>query len=361
MIGAMAAIPTASAHPRQGDEPERHRPLRFNTDGRLTIVQFTDTQDGPDTDPRTVALINAVLDDQRPDLVVFTGDQLTDACRTPSDVHRAIDNIVRPVDDRRIPWLMVLGNHDEDHTPRTGVDAAAMLEIYRSYPHNINRRGPRGVSGTGNMHELVLSANSNTPVFNIWALDSGRYAPEQIANQNVFEDFLMGWSWMPRWEWIHRDQVRWYVRTSEDLESEYGHTMPSLMFFHIPLQEFRQMYENDAFKRAHPELGLAPQHEVVGERNEDECPGLFNSGLFAAVQERGDVKGIFVGHDHVNDYVGNYFGVTLGYSANSGFATYGLGGPDNDRMRGARVFVVNERDPSRFSTRMVRARDYGIR
>lgn len=356
LLAALAVGPAAASEGERG----HHRPLRFSAEGKLKIVQFTDTQDGPNTDPRTVALIRAVLDDQKPDVVLFTGDQLTSASKTPDDVRRVIDNIVRPVDDRRIPWLVVFGNHDEDHTPRTGLDRAAMLRIYRSYPYNLNRESPEGVTGTGVMHALVLGSHSEAPAFNLWALDSGRYAPEKIAGQVVAEEFLLGWSWMPDWAWIPHDQVRWYTRTSEKLEREHGRKIPSLMFFHIPLQEFRQMYENDAYKRAHPELGLLPQHGVVGERNEDECPGPFNSGLFAAALERGDVKGMFVGHDHVNDYAGNYFGITLGYSANSGFATYGLGGPDNHRMRGARVFEVEERDPWRFATRMVRAREYGI-
>jgi hypothetical protein len=292
--------------------------------------------------------------------VVFTGDQLTSACKTPDDVRKAIDNIVRPVDERRIPWLVAFGNHDEDQTPATGMDEAAMLKIYMSYPYNVNRAGPAGVTGTGNMNLLVRGHHSGAPAFNVWALDSGRYAPAKIAGQVLDEDALLGWGWMPTWDWIKHDQVSWYTRTSEQLEREHGRKIPSLMFFHIPLQEFRQMYDNDAYKRAHPELGLLPQHGVVGERNEDECPGPFNSGLFAAALERGDVKGVFVGHDHVNDYVGNYFGIQLGYSANTGFATYGLGGPENHRMRGARVFQIDERDPASFKTRMVRAIDYGI-
>jgi 3',5'-cyclic AMP phosphodiesterase CpdA len=363
ILGAMliaALAPASSAAQERGDADDAHRLPRFDRAGQLKIVQFTDTQDGPNTDPRTVALIRAVLDDQKPDLVVFTGDQLTRACKTPDDVRKAIDNIVRPVDERRIPWLVVFGNHDEDQTPATGLDEASMLRIYMSYPYNVNRTGPEGITGTGNMNLLVRGRHSDDPVFAVWAIDSGRYAPAKIAGQVLEEDALLGWGWMPTWDWIKHDQVSWYTRTSEKLEREHGRKVPSLMFFHIPLQEFRTMYDNDAYKRAHPELGLIPQHGVVGERNEDECPGPFNSGLFAAALERGDVKGIFVGHDHVNDYVGNYFGILLGYSANSGFATYGLGGPENHRMRGARVFQIDERDPAKVVTRMVRAIDYGI-
>jgi hypothetical protein len=100
---------------------------------------------------------------------------------------------------------------------------------------------------------------------------------------------------------------------------------------------------------------------VTGEKNENVGAGAFNSGLFGAVMDRGDVAGIFVGHDHVNDFTGDYFGVRLGYSANVGFGTYGLEGDDKDRMRGARVFRIREDVPRAFETFMVYARDYGVR
>ncbi len=101
---------------------------------------------------------------------------------------------------------------------------------------------------------------------------------------------------------------------------------------------------------------------VVGERNQDECPGPFNSGLYSALLERGDVKGVFVGHDHINDYVGNYFGIVLGYAASAGFGTYGLpvNEPEPNRLRGARVFILHEDAPNDFETYMAYAKDYGI-
>ena len=49
--------------------------LRFGPDGTFTIVHFTDTQDDQDIDPRTVRLMEAVLDAQEPDLVIFTRGQ----------------------------------------------------------------------------------------------------------------------------------------------------------------------------------------------------------------------------------------------------------------------------------------------
>jgi len=287
-------------------------------------------------------LIDAVLDDQQPDLVVFTGDNVRSGPESADDVWAAIDNIAKPVDSRGIPWLITFGNHDEDHTPSTGVTEPAMLEYYMSFPNNINRPSDDGVYGTGNMHVLIMGSRTDEPVFNVWALDAGHYSPDTIGGQPIANDSL------PGWDWIKQTQVSWYYETSAVLEKRFGHKIPSLMFFHIPLWEFGHMWE----RREH--------HNVHGEKNESVSSAPFNSGLFAAVLERGDVVGIFVGHDHVNDYVGDYFGIRLGYAANTGFGAYGLDGPERERMRGARVFVLDEEDPTDLETYMVYARDYGI-
>lgn len=76
---------------------------------------------------------------------------------------------------------------------------------------------------------------------------------------------------------------------------------------------------------------------------------------------QGDVKGVFCGHDHINTYCGNYYGILLGYAGNTGFGTYGLSGPDRNRLRGARVFNLDENhDGVLADTHMVFAKDYGI-
>jgi hypothetical protein len=319
-----------------------HPTLRFDDDGTFTIVHFTDVQDDQEIDPRTVRLMEAVLDDQQPDLVVFTGDNVRSGPETADDVRKAIDNLAHPVDSRGIPWLITFGNHDEDHTPKTGMDEGAMLEYYMSFSNNLNRSGPEGVNGTGNMQVLVYGSDGDGPRFNVWALDSGRYSSDSIAGQSIEADGLRSY------DWIRPSQVSWYARTSQEIESRFGNKVHGLMFFHIPLPEFDLMWEN------------RERHGVVGEKNENVAPGSFNSGLFGAVMDRGDVLGIFAGHDHVNDFVGDYFGVTLGYSANVGFGTFGLEGEEPNRLRGARVFVVLENESESFETFMVYARDYGI-
>lgn len=75
----------------------------------------------------------------------------------------------------------------------------------------------------------------------------------------------------------------------------------------------------------------------VGRRAENECPGALNPGMFAAMAETGSILGVFVGHDHDNDYIVAHHGIALGYGRFSGGnTTY------NNLRPGARVIVLHE-------------------
>ncbi|OCA87262.1 metallophosphoesterase family protein [Pseudobacillus wudalianchiensis] len=328
--------------------------LKFNPDGKFKIVQFNDPQDDERIDRRTLQLMEKVLDAEKPDFVVINGDMLASGPDTPLEVKQAINNLAQPMEQRKIHWAVTFGNHDEDSTPKNGLDEAAMLKIYMSYPHNMNEPSEKGLTGTGNSHLLINNSKGTTPAFNLWLLDSGRYAPDEIAGQN-FEGY-------PDWDWLRFDQVNWYYEMSKKLEKRFNRKVPSLMFMHIPLWEHRYMWFASKEEMSEAKHALAvKKHSITGERNEDECPGPINSGMFSAILHRGDVKGVFCGHDHINTYAGNYYGVMLGYGGNCGFGAYGLSGAERNRLRGARVFTLDEKkEDVLVDTYMVFAKDYGI-
>lgn len=350
-----AATPAAAAP--TGNDPYRFpgkAELKFKKNGTFRIVQFNDTQDDERIDPRTLELMRAVLDDKKPDFVILDGDNITGGVDTVLEAKQAINNVIQPMEERKIPFAVTFGNHDEDSTEVNGYDEADQLAFYRSYKYNYNPPTAKGVTGQGNSYVLINGRNGRTPRFNLWLLDSGRYAPSSIDGQN-FEGY-------PTWDWLRADQVDWYYQASSDLEKKYRRKIPGLLFIHIPLWEYRFMWfgSTDGRTEADHARGVE-RHGIVGERNEDECPGPFNSGLFNAIQTRGDVKGVFCGHDHVNTYVGNYYGVLLGYAGNTGFGTYGLSGDEQHRLRGARVYELDENvDGVLKETYMVWASDYGI-
>src|SRR5690554_810322 len=104
--------------------------LLFNEEGTFKIVQFTDmhyVHGNPKSDT-TLLLITRVLDAEKPDMVVFTGDIVT------GPVQQGWDAVTRPVIEKNIPFAVTLGNHDHEQ----GVTRATIAEIVTSYPYNLN-------------------------------------------------------------------------------------------------------------------------------------------------------------------------------------------------------------------------------
>ena len=115
------------------------------------------------------------------------------------------------------------------------------------------------------------------------------------------------------------------------------------MFLHIPLQEINNIMQPGKFEE---------------EMNEVASCSVMNSGLLLQLFERGDVKGIFAGHDHINNFVGDWYGIKLGFSGSIGYTGYGLKGTNDaevNRLRGARIFMINENEPETFTTKYVTA------
>lgn len=320
--------------------------LKFHADGTFKIMQMSDYQDfinaeKPAVHPKSVKLMQAALDKEKPDLVVMTGDMIG-GDMDAKQLQDYIAQMVQPLEERKIPWLITYGNHDEDAVKALdeGWNKVKQLEYYRSFENNINRSSMSGAQGTntdknntyavGDMYELIYDNAGAEPLYVIWALDSNRY---DAATDG--------------YDWLRFEQIAWYYNTSKELEAKHG-KLNALMFYHIPTPEWHEMAAN------------AMAYKASGNRYEVECPAKINSGLFAAALARGDVRGMFAGHDHVNDYVGNYYGIYLGYDANIGYQTYGLGGDKNDAMRGVRVFELDQNKLDTFATRMVYASDLGV-
>lgn len=133
-LGAMPEIPVARLSVRRGEvksEPVDPQPgLRVGKDGNFKIVQISDThmvtgtgvcRDAIDAhgqplppreaDPLTVKFLGRVLDAEKPDLVILTGDQIHHD--TP-DSQSALFKVVAPIIERSIPYAAVFGNHDDE-------------------------------------------------------------------------------------------------------------------------------------------------------------------------------------------------------------------------------------------------------
>ncbi|PCH69786.1 MAG: hypothetical protein COC06_06780 [Bacteroidales bacterium] len=276
--------------------------LKFNNKGKFKIVQFTDMHFRCNTPKSKLVLqmMNEVLDTEKPDLVIFTGDIVS------SDTLLKGWNIVtKPLIDRAIPWAVTIGNHDDEHDKKR----EEILPLIEKFPYNQTKVGPKSVYGYGNYTLSVKSANSNIDAFLLYCMDSNNYST------------IKG---IKGYGWFRNSQINWYKQTSDSFtKKNNGTPMSSLAFFHIPLFEYIEAWEKN-------------QLNPIGVKNEKVCSPKINTGMYACMLQQGDIMGTFVGHDHDNNYVAPLHNIALVYGRFSGGDTYGK------LINGARVIELEE-------------------
>lgn len=266
-----------------------NRTLRMRADGTFTIVQFTDLHwnDGSSTDLRTRALMERVLAAEKPDLIVFTGDVIESLrCTDPEQSFRDALSVAA---SSGIPWAAIFGNHDSEGN----VSRERLMHAQLSLPGTVAVSGPTEVEGIGNF-SLPIEDKDGRLRAALYCFDSGSYSDYAEA---------------PGYGWIRERQLAWFRKEAEAYrQCNGGLPLPSLAFLHIPFPEYRDVWN----KR----ICYGHRYEKVG------CPPV-NSGLFAAMLDTKAIHGVFCGHDHINDYVGELYGIRLCYGRSSGYSTYG--------------------------------------
>lgn len=312
--------------------------LRFNSDHKFKIMQIADTQEIPAVSPDTLSLINNALDREKPDLVIFTGDQIKGYSKKfkkdPAIIESTIDTLVEPIAKRNIPFMVTYGNHDA----QCGVDNRGQYKFYAKYDNFISG-DLRNSDDVGTADIQIYSSTEDKPVFELYIIDSHGKAKD-------------GAGYAP----VNKEQIEWYVSRREQLKAENGDYLPSLVFQHIPVPEFFDVIKKvpKGTKGAVPAYG-AHENEYFVLNDETIAEGGFmlespaspdvNTGEFEAMSEKGDVLGIYVGHDHNNSFVVKYKGVDLGYTQGAGFNVYGPG-----ENRGVRIFELDETAPREYKT-----------
>lgn len=312
--------------------------LRFNSDHKFKIMQIADTQEIPAVSPDTLSLINNALDREKPDLVIFTGDQIKGYSKKfkkdPAIIESTIDILVEPIAKRNIQFMVTYGNHDA----QCGIDNRGQYKFYAKYDNFISG-DLRNADDVGTADIQIYSSTEDKPVFGLYIIDSHGKAKD-------------GAGYAP----VDKEQIEWYVSRREQLKAENGDYLPSLVFQHIPVPEFFDVIKKvpKGTKGAVPAYG-AHENEYFVLNDETIAEGGFmlespaspdvNTGEFEAMSEKGDVLGIYVGHDHNNSFVVKYKGVDLGYTQGAGFNVYGPG-----ENRGVRIFELDETAPREYKT-----------
>ena len=309
---------------------------------KFKLLVISDLHCVLDFDKRILADINTLLDKTRPDLVIINGDLVwKNGCENEENFRSVVKGVTAPFEERKIPWAYCFGNHDDERS----FHRSLMQPIYEEFDHCISYAGEKDVDGAANFVLPVWSEDGEKIKFNIWGLDSHDSLSDYVKQYNLnpdmwfykFDDPLHPGG---NYDTIKFTQIMWYWQKSLEIEKAMGEKVPGLMCFHIPLPEFITLYRNVA------------QTKYKGTRREGVGCSLFNSGLFNAIVQRGDVKTVICGHDHINDFEGSLCSVTLAMDGGISYDGY-----CDDDLRGGRVVEINEDDPFNIKTYMVRVND----
>lgn len=312
------------------------------TDGKLKVMQVSDLQDTKRTCVDTLRFIDAALEKEKPDIIVLTGDQLDvvgiwgEGEVNRQNVRRAIKGLFSVFEKHGIPYALTFGNHDGE----TGVSVEEQAKIYAELKHCIgfeDLNDGRPCAGTFNIP--VLSSDRERTVLNFYMMDT----------HNTKEDRA--------YKGLYDDQLEWYEKKSDELGR-----VPSMVFQHIaPDQVYELLTEvKKGTKGALPAYGKRGGEYFVlnGEKIKSmhsygETPSVTheNNREFSLMKERGDVIGIFFGHDHYNGFIGNTQGMDLGYCPGAGYNTYGL------KNRAVRIFEFDENDVRNYNSYIVEYKD----
>ncbi|MBR3802036.1 MAG: metallophosphoesterase [Clostridia bacterium] len=336
MAAAMLFSLTVSAADDFSAQPENT--LQFGEDGKFRILQIADTQDDMFPSPGMIKMIETAVEKYEPDLVIFTGDN-TGTVDLKIDAKYAIKAIIDPIADAGIPFTFVFGNHDAEN-----VSKETHFSAYRSYENCLAYDADPEIYGMGT-HNLTIKSSDGTKVaYNLWMFDSNMY--DENGN----------------YDYIHDDQLDWYVNTSNALKAENGgEVVPSIAFQHIVPYEIKEYVvetpELDPSgytdKNTGKHYALNPEYAEEGSiLREYPCPSAFHGAQMSKFVQQGDVNAVFVGHDHVNDYIvhtrmnaADGAAIDIVNTPGASFQSYG-----DDEMRGCRIIDLDESNPWEYET-----------
>lgn len=266
--------------------------LTVQADAAFKICQITDIHLGTfplkEEDKRTLAGIDQVLTANEFDLIMVTGDLIWGKINeAPKE---SLAELFKVLNRSGVPVALTYGNHDAE-----GTFSRSDLRNYENMLVNpATKENPFVINDREN---YTLDIYQDEGVRNrIFVWDSGDY-----FNSAVKEGYAT----------LEPEQVIWFNKHA----AERATTTTDLAFMHIPLAEYY----------------LAADHIIEGIKGEKICSGWYSSGLFYAFIKQQNVKALFVGHDHENNYRSQIDGIELSYGNVAGYNTYG------ELARGVRI------------------------
>lgn len=317
----------------------------FVTDREVKIMQITDMHIGGglssySKDLKSINAVSAMVSYEKPDLVILTGDQVFPVpfYSLNNNNQRAFKAIAAMFESLGVYWTAAFGNHDSEvysSNTRKGVSSLYANEDLKYCLFRNNYSG----SITGECNQIINFYHTNGLINKtIYIVDSNDY-------QNRLLCGLDG-----KYDNVHQNQIEWYEENVQERNAYNQNVLSSIgdeivnkenylpaqsfVFLHIPLYEYKEaidLYKNN-------DSSVIYNFGVVGE---DVACSNKKDNFFSSMVKYNSTKGVFCGHDHINNISLKYkgidltYGMSIDYLAYRNISKYGL-------QRGCTILKLNE-------------------
>lgn len=249
-----------------------------------------------------------------PDLIIMTGDIVYGEFDDSGEI---LCKIVDYMESFDIPWAPVWGNHDNESTKGVTWQCAQ----FENAEHCLFKRG----EVTGNSNYTIGVKQGDRLIKVIYMMDSNG-----CGNGKSY-------SYMPSFGEYNQDekivtaagfgnsQLEWLDTTCTNITNSLGYTPSKFAAFHIPIKE----YSDAATIKGYQSSDAQKEFYIRDESGEDfgkkyESIRGMNVPDFWMLLKKHSFDGVFVGHNHTNNFSIVYDGIRL---------TCGLKTGEHDRNR----------------------------
>ena len=321
--------------------------LKFDEDGKFTILHLTDTQDDQYPAHELKPFLERAIEQAKPDLIVFTGDLVEDFRladftdyfgimegvlafgltgkdkeKTRNNSFMAANYVLSIFEESGVPFAMTQGNNDY----KVYVSNEDWKAFYANYKNNLTN--DMSTASEGIDYRLSIYGSDGKDVkLNLYCLDSGKHG-------------------------ISTESVDWYAADSDAQKAENGKTVPAFVFQHIPVDELGRLFtvcdKSDPNGVLVASLDGIKHYKLV-----DTAHGYFEnvyygdageSYEFTTWKQKGDVVAAFFGHMHQDGYSGTCDGIELNMTYGCEFAKSG--------PYGMRVITLDETDVTNYENQL---------
>lgn len=251
----------------------------------IRILQVTDLHLGSTghwrDDLNTYKRIRRLVKTYNPHFIFITGDLFTGEKPYGSLLAAYA---VHFFDELNRPWFYTFGNHD----PEGGFGHDDIYNVFKT-----SEWGLIGSHGSDELKKYdyyvdIKIGKESTPKWQVYAFDTGPH------------DGIKA---------IQKDQIDWYKKISQQTHDKYDTSIHAISIFHIPFIQYKELWDDKSIDKS----GISLE-KVFYEKDD--------GSLYRAMVEEGNIRATFCGHDHYNNYWGEYKGgIILAYGYISGEST----------------------------------------